>query len=1089
MLRVRVFGGLALESDGTALDPPASRRARELLGWLALHPGRHARAALAARFWPDVLDASARASLRTTLHELRRALGDESGCLVADRDVVALEAAWVDALEVDALLAAGRAEDALALRDGDLLAGLEDDWVLAARDEFRERLAARLGALADAADAAGDGAAAVRLSREQVALDPLSEERTRALVRRLAAAGERAAALGAYERLRDRLRADLGIAPSAETRALAEAVRAGGEEAAAPGAAGGDGGGGATAGAPAAVGPVVRAPAPPAVPSIVRRAGTGAFVGRDAPLARLEDELARARDGERRLVLVGGEPGIGKTRLMAELCARAHTDGATVRFGRCFEEAIAPYQPFVEALGDAWPHDAPVAGDAAGGARWRLFESVDGLLHGGAPAVLALDDLHWADKGSLLLLAHLVRTERPAALLVVATYRESELSRTHPLAATLGDLRREGRYERVALGGLEPGDVATLVGEWLGDDGSDDLATTLHDETAGNPFFLEEVVRHLREAGAGAGIPESVREVLGRRLSRLGDGANRALQAAAVAGRDFDLALLERLEALAGADVLDALEEAAAAQLVREDPGRPGRYGFAHPLVRETVYEELSLTRRVRLHGAIADAIEAVHGGDDAWLTDLATHRLAAAAGGDPTPAVEVALRAGRHCMARLAYEDAAATAGAALEALDPAADASALRTDVLLLRGDALLRSGDEAAAREAFAAAADVARAAGDADRLARAALGASGLGVTIIAVDEWVVALLREALAALPEEGALRARVLARLAVETYYASTPPERKAIGDDAVAVAQRAADPAALVAALNGRRVALWSAAYLGERLETATEMVAAAERAGDVEGVLQGRNWRVADLLEMGEIDAACEEVERHEHLADRLRLPAYQWWAPMWRSTLAIAAGRVGEAERLIAEFAGVGARIADRNAALYAEIQGFVLAMMGLGEPPPVAVVDREQDRPADYAYRAGFSWFLALRGDLDGARGLVASVAADDWARLADDMNRLAALAEVTQAMALTLDATYAEGAYDRLAPYATRNVVNARGAGGYGSAALHLGMLAALLGRHDAAREHLTAAVAHNAALGADVWTARARAALDALPA
>src|ERR687890_1809414 len=153
MLRVRVFGGLALESDGVALEPPASRRARELLGWLALNPGRHARAAVAARFWPDVLDASARASLRTTLHELRRALGPEGACVVADRDTVALEGARVDALEVDALLADGRADEALALQDGELLAGLEEDWVLAARDDFRERLAGRLGVLAAAADA------------------------------------------------------------------------------------------------------------------------------------------------------------------------------------------------------------------------------------------------------------------------------------------------------------------------------------------------------------------------------------------------------------------------------------------------------------------------------------------------------------------------------------------------------------------------------------------------------------------------------------------------------------------------------------------------------------------------------------------------------------------------------------------------------------------------------------------------------------------------------------------------------------------------------------------------------------------------
>jgi DNA-binding SARP family transcriptional activator len=1064
MLRVRVFGGLALESDGAALDPPASRRARELLGFLALHPGRHARAAVAARFWPDVLDASARASLRTTLHELRRALGPAGVCLVADRDAVALDAAWVDARQVEALLAAGRAEEALALRDGELLAGLEEDWVLAERDTYRERLAARLGALADAAEAGGDGAAAVRLTREQVALDPYSEERGRALVRRLAAEGDRAAALAAHERLRERLRTGLGIAPSAETRALAEQIRAAEQT-----------------GSPDQARSPAQQPPPPGVPGIVRRAG-GAFVGRDAPLARLTAALDRARAGERRLVLIGGEPGIGKTRLMAELCAAAHADGAEVRSGRCFEEAIAPYQPFVEALGDAWLHDAPVAGDDAQGARWRLFESVDAALRTGAPTVLALDDLHWADKGTLLLLAHLVRATRPAALLVVGTYRESELSRTHPLAATLGDLRRERLYERVSLAGLEAADVAQLVRGWLG---SEELAATLHEETAGNPFFLEEVVRHLRETGAGAGIPESVREVLGRRLSRLGDGANRALQAAAVVGRDFDLALLERLDALAGVDVLEAVEEAAAAQLVREDGARPGRYGFAHPLVRETVYEELSLTRRVRLHGAVADALEALHGDDPARLSELATHRLAAAAGGDPAAAVEVALRAARHCMAQLAYEDAAATATAALEALD--AGGGVLRADVLLVRGDALLRCGDEAAAREAFGAAGAIARETGDAERLARAALGASGLGVTIIAVDEWVVGLLREALGAVGDDGPLRARLLARTAIETYYVSTPPQRKATGDEAVRVAQRSLDPAALVAALNARRVALWSAAYLTERLDTAAEMVAAAERAGDVEGVLQGRNWLVADLLEAGEVDAACAEVERHEALADRLRLPAYQWWGPMWRATLAIAAGRVGEAEGLIAEFAAIGARTADRNALLYAEVQRFVLAMMGFGEPPPVDSLERERERPADYAYRAGYAWYLATRGEAGEARDVVAWIAADDWARLADDMNRLAALCEVAQAMTIVGDATHAAGAYDRLAPYAARNVVNARGAGGYGSAELHLGLLAALLGRDAAARTHLAAAVERNTTLGADAWTAASRAALDAL--
>jgi tetratricopeptide (TPR) repeat protein len=204
-------------------------------------------------------------------------------------------------------------------------------------------------------------------------------------------------------------------------------------------------------------------------------------------------------------------------------------------------------------------------------------------------------------------------------------------------------------------------------------------------------------------------------------------------------------------------------------------------------------------------------------------------------------------------------------------------------------------------------------------------------------------------------------------------------------------------------------------------------------------------------------------------------------------MWRSTLAIAAGDVDGAERLIGAFVAIGRRTGDRNALLYEEIQRFVLAMMGVGEPPPTGAFDRERDRPADYAYRAGYAWFLAGAGAADQARELVAWVAADDYARLGDDMNRLAALGELSRTMLLLQDATFASGAYNRLAPYEDRNIVNARGAGGYGSAALHLGELAALLGRREQAVAHLERAVERNAAMGATAWAQRAREALDGL--
>ena len=355
-------------------------------------------------------------------------------------------------------------------------------------------------------------------------------------------------------------------------------------------------------------------------------------------------------------MLLAGEPGIGKTRLLAEAARLAHEDGAMVRYGRCYEEPVAPYEPFAEALG-ASAFGALV--DAAAGERWRLFEAVGAQL---ADSTIVLDDLHWADAGTLRLLAQLLR--RADAPRVLGAYRDTEISRAHPLAATLADLRRDGLVARVPLHGLDTPAVAALV---AAREGPADLAGALHAETGGNPFYIEEVLRHLAGAplvpGAQLPIPEGVKDVIGRRLSRLAPETEQVLAVASVAGREFDLALLE---AVLAHDPLDALEQARSAQMVREE--RPGRYAFAHALIRETLYEELSLTRRVRTHQALADALEHLPG---RTLAELAHHRLQAAAAGGEDRAAEAALAAAGEAMAALAYEDAAAVCERALAVLD----------------------------------------------------------------------------------------------------------------------------------------------------------------------------------------------------------------------------------------------------------------------------------------------------------------------------------------------------------------------------------------------------------------------------------
>ena len=476
-------------------------------------------------------------------------------------------------------------------------------------------------------------------------------------------------------------------------------------------------------------------------------------------------------------MLLAGEPGIGKTRLLAEAARLAHEDGATVRYGRCYEEPVAPYEPFAEALG-ASAFAALV--DAAAGERWRLFEAVGAQL---ADSTIVLDDLHWADAGTLRLLAQLLR--RPEAPRVLGAYRDTEISRAHPLAATLADLRRDGLLARVPLHGLDTPAVAALV---AAREGPADLAGALHDETGGNPFYIEEVLRHLAGAplapGAQLPIPEGVKDVIGRRLSRLAPETEQVLAVASVAGREFDLALLE---AVLAHDPLDALEQARSAQMVREE--RPGPLRLrprAHP--------------RDALRGAQPHAPRP-HASGPRRRARAPARPHARRARPPPPPGRRGGRRGpggrgrargrrrgdgrarvrGRRRALRTRARGAGASGpaardgaerrgapggrdGARDEARREGAPPARRHAALLLALGDARLRAGEPA--RDAFADAAAHARDLGDAELLARAAVGFSGLGVTIIAVDDESVALLEEALQALDDEHPLRSRVVGRL-----------------------------------------------------------------------------------------------------------------------------------------------------------------------------------------------------------------------------------------------------------------------------------------------------------------------------------
>jgi DNA-binding SARP family transcriptional activator len=1072
MLRVRLIGEMALEVDGSGIPPPASRRARSLLAWLALHPGLQPRGDLAARFWPDVLDSSARTNLRSALMTLRNELGPEAGaCLVTTRDSIGFPregAVWVDAVEFAALRSADDCERAVELGEGELLPGLDDDWVHAARDEHRDCLMAAYGSLAEAAEEAGDLSGAVGWTRRLAACDPLSEEAHRELIRRLASSGDRAAAVSIFEQLRERLARELKVAPSAQTRQLVEGLKR-------------------DAGAP-----VTAAESLPA--ALALRRGPP-FVGRSDLLDRLRDAWAGAAEGVPRLWLVAGEPGIGKTRLASELAAIVHDAGGSVLYGRAYPEPLAPYQPFAEALGVARFADLAAA---AGDDRYALFDAVAAQLARPPGTLLVLDDLHWADRAALLLFQHLLRSFQPSPLLVVATYRHADVDLAHPLAEVLGDLRREHPFERILLDGLGPEDLAALIAAVTGSSGAEGFVHSLYDETEGNPFFAEEVLRHLEESGSlgermagGAlgriGVPEGVKDVVGRRLARLGEHGNRVLSIGAVVGRRFGMDVLERLSGLDEDALIGGLDDALAADLIADEAGAPGRFVFKHALVRETVYDALSQTRRVRLHKRVGEALAELHARElEPHLGELAHHFVHAALPGDADEAVRYATAAGDHALGQLAYEDAARHYNEALDCLELTDTATDIqRCDLLLSLGDAEARSGAGTRARAHFEEAGELAGRIESPPRLALAALGygADVLGglwwLSVGLTDERMVDLLERALAALPPDGPLRARVLAQRAMQLYWTREREDGLEMSARAVDMARHAANPATLLYTLAARHAAMWGPDAVREQLAVADEVVRLAERCGDRERGLVGLGWRVTDLLVLGERDALDESIETCASWAEALRQPAYRWYANHALAMRAMLDGRYEGVEETVATALSYNPQVHDQSAS-----QSWAIQMYGLRS---------EQDRlgeleqlmaggvdlyPMVPAWRCSLANLYAESGRAPECRAELDRVAESDFACLPRDGNWLVGAAFAARACCFLGDEARAAALYEQLLPYRGLNVVVGLGILYVGSVELYLGELAATGERWDEADAHFEAARAMHEQMRSPSWFA-----------
>lgn len=852
-------------------------------------------------------------------------------------------------------------------------------------------------------------------------------------------------------------------------------------------------------------------------------AGEPPLIGREREMATVHTALAQAIGGRGQLVLLAGEPGIGKTRLLEEgarlgLTRQARVlwswgwegDGAPALWPwlqilrtllhasdqtPCAPELTARAAELAQCLADFWEPESPPSALIAFNpavARFRLFDRLSILLKQLSqeqPVVLLLDDLHWADSPSLRLLHFLARELRDTRLCVFGAYRDVEVSGAHPLGTLLGTLPREAHHLHVQ--GLSVSEVADFLFQTTGVEPAVPVVAALHAQTAGNPFFLREMAPVLDTDGALTGatggtpawlrpIPPRIRETIRQRLAHLPQPCLHLLTVAAVIGRDFNLELLRQVDGATSeatcTAALAVLHDALAARLIVEVPERLGSYRFVHTLIRETIYEALSLAERSRWHRQVAETLERLQGTLLASpMAELADHFMNAVPAGTSDRALHYLCAAGQQAMACLAYEEAVRRYEQALQLLAVQESGTHRMGTMLLALGDALWSAGEPQRARAVFLEAAQIAQAASVPELLAQAALGVARVRLKTGDLDDVLVRLLEAALRGLGDEvSALRVHLLARLVEALYFSPEVLRRQALSVQAVALAQRLGDQATLAVALTARHVALWEPAYVEERLALATEAQHLAEEANYSQAILESWTYKILALFELGEIVAMDRELARYARHVAAHGLPRWRWSLGVMQAGRALFAGRFAEGERLAREA------FAACDTGEYASGMAYFAAQM--------AIVWRAQGRLAELAptLMSGAAQFVALplwrcglavlhsdQGNREAAQHELERLAAHDFNDLPHDINWLPSLVILAEVSCGLEDRARAARLYTLLAPYATRNVVLGTVAASSGVVAHSLGLLATLLGQWEKAQAHFDMAVCRHAQMEA----------------
>jgi len=857
----------------------------------------------------------------------------------------------------------------------------------------------------------------------------------------------------------------------------------------------------------------------------VAASNSNTFVGRQAEMASLSAGLSQALSGDPQAFLLMGEAGMGKTRMIEEFAQRSAAQGASVLVGRCREEEGAPaFWPWIqilrtliesgreETLSSLEPYAAvisqmlpefrtlfptisPLPDVEAEQARFRLLDAITRFLQASAkqkPLAMMIDDLHRADTSSLLLLEFLVRELRDSPVFILGAYRDLDI---------LGDTAREQCLTRVARTATSrsiqlKGISRSAVGELVGQPEDADLVSALYEKSAGNPFFLSQLIQLLEVDSAGLrsmsadewrfSLPTGVRDAISSQLIGLPPQTREVLTLAAVIGRDFTTALLARALGLPFPEVLDQLEPALETRLIEDVQHHSSSYRFSHALLRDVVYDQIRKLDRAKLHKRIGEALEALHVSDlDTCIAELAFHFAESAGIGDAGKAIAYCIAAGDQAASRLAHENATEHFRSALRLMDfQDIPDPRRRCELLIQLGEAEMRIGEREVARENLLHAASIARKIDAPELLARAALGlAPGFfTIEVGTYDPELETLLNEARSAMPKmQSDLLVQLTARLAMAAVWSNSIDSCDKLSATALSLANDVENLATKAYALRARHGALWGPERFEERRELISELGTLASESGDAEIALMYRILNITALLERGDIPRVDREISEYTTLSNNLQLPHARWYVSLYRAMRTLMEGQYEDAAATAKQFLELGNRVQDSNAP---QSYGAHL-ILRLWENNQLDAISNIlgsfiEEHPTMSAWKCVASFIYSENNNIEGTH-IFNSFADLGFDNLPLDETWAIAVQMLINTCCNLGDPIRAEQLYDLSLPGKMHHTIVGYGVMSWGSRARELGNLASLMGRFEEAEEHFELAIDQNRKTGAAPWMARSQ--------